>query len=80
MLFNRLLPYILYFLILELQHIVPVKAKLSREIFYFFENFFIEALPWGLNPPTHPFLGGEMGRVIGIIASPLGERKDPAPP
>jgi hypothetical protein len=40
MLFNRLLPYILYFLILELQHIVPVKAKLSREIFYFLGIFY----------------------------------------
>jgi hypothetical protein len=39
MLFHYLLPDILYFFMLIPQHIVPIRLKLSRGIFDFFEIF-----------------------------------------
>jgi hypothetical protein len=64
MLFHCLLPDILYFFILKPQYIVPIKAKLSREIFYFLGDFFMVVWQWALTPLLK---AGVMGKDLCVI-------------
>jgi hypothetical protein len=70
MLFHYLLPDILYFFMLIPQHIVPIRLKLSRGIFDFFEIFLGVVL--GVSNPPLFLKGGQGGDMSYYPLSPKG--------